>query len=535
MTLAEAVVKISEQGSQKTISAIEKVGQSLSNVAKNNMKDFTSAVGAVTAGNVLGNALMSLPGQFLDLGKTMFNASVEAESMNARMMSMSKTAAEAAADIQLIKQVALVSPITTKQAYEQALAIKSMGMNVKFALPLLAQLATAKGVNPERLQAITRVMGKMFSGIIPDAEEAITAGLPNLKAKLAEAGLKFDAKGSLVSSAIDTMKALQVVIAKETGKTMDIMSKTTETKLASLQDALENFYIRAGDVLKTFFTPIIEATTKVLDLLTKTDVVGKFLNRLLLPVFGDITKIADSINKKGFSDEFLRKLSDVLAVLSVIPENIKILAIYLGQLIESLLRNLAKTLGKPLKIDQAPNQGFGREALNFLKALFGGVAAPIATGQAGEFFKSLTGFGSLGKGAIPLPEFPTFVSGDAAGFYEQLKKANDILKNPSKDIPKPTGPPGTPPKTLADQIGDSNKKLDLIAQNTKITAEESLRNLTYGGGQLAAQGISAVQMGGYRSVSSPLINATNDIARGVEKIVRGYSNSNNLNFSFRRS
>jgi hypothetical protein len=133
MTLAEAVVKISEQGSQKTISAIEKVGKSLSDVAKNNVKDFASAVGSVTAGNILGNALSALPGQFLDLGRTMFTASVEAESMNARMMSMSKTAAEAAADIKLIKQVALVSPITTKQAYEQALAIKSMGMNVKFA------------------------------------------------------------------------------------------------------------------------------------------------------------------------------------------------------------------------------------------------------------------------------------------------------------------------------------------------------------------------------------------------------------------
>ena len=59
--------------------------------------------------------------------------------------------------------------------------------------------------------------------------------------------------------------------------------------------------------------------------------------------------------------------------------------------------------------------------------------------------------------------------------------------------------------------------------------------MTYGGGELAAQGISAVQMGGFRSVSSPQINATNDSVRGVEKIVRGYSNSNNLNFSFRRS
>jgi hypothetical protein len=81
----------------------------------------------------------------------------------------------------------------------------------------------------------------------------------------------------------------------------------------------------------------------------------------------------------------------------------------------------------------------------------------------------------------------------------------------------------------------SQRTLDLIQQNTKTANEITLRNLTYGGGQLAAQGISAVQMSGNRTVSSPQISASNDIVRGIEKIVRGYSNSNNLNFSFRRS
>jgi hypothetical protein len=81
----------------------------------------------------------------------------------------------------------------------------------------------------------------------------------------------------------------------------------------------------------------------------------------------------------------------------------------------------------------------------------------------------------------------------------------------------------------------NQRTLDLIQQNTKTANEINLRNLTYGGGQLAAQGISAVQMSGNRTVSSPQISASNDIVRGIEKIVRGYSNSNNLNFSFRRS
>jgi hypothetical protein len=59
--------------------------------------------------------------------------------------------------------------------------------------------------------------------------------------------------------------------------------------------------------------------------------------------------------------------------------------------------------------------------------------------------------------------------------------------------------------------------------------------MTYGGGQLAQQGISQVQMASNRTVKSPQISATNDISRGVEKMIRGYTNSNNLNFSFRRA
>jgi hypothetical protein len=115
--------------------------------------------------------------------------------------------------------------------------------------------------------------------------------------------------------------------------------------------------------------------------------------------------------------------------------------------------------------------------------------------------------------------------------------------NPLKDIPTGGKPPQIPddPKQKDDkekkkkQDKKSESLLSLIVQNTSKANEMTLRNLTYGGGQLAAQGLSAVQMSSNRGVSSPQINASNDIVRGVEKIVRGYSNSNNLNFSFRRS
>jgi hypothetical protein len=77
--------------------------------------------------------------------------------------------------------------------------------------------------------------------------------------------------------------------------------------------------------------------------------------------------------------------------------------------------------------------------------------------------------------------------------------------------------------------------LEMIVQNTSKANELTLRNMTYGGGQLAAEGVSSVQMANYRTVSSPRINATNDINRGIKKEVNATIGSNFLNFSPRRS
>jgi len=120
---------------------------------------------------------------------------------------------------------------------------------------------------------------------------------------------------------------------------------------------------------------------------------------------------------------------------------------------------------------------------------------------------------------------------------------DDIMKNAGFNTVLPSGlqPGGMGPVKDTIEKGDekNGKKLDLIVQATQKQVELTLRNLTYGGGELAAQGLSSVQMQNSKTygrvTSSPVINATNDITRGVEKIVRGYSGSNNLNFNFRRS
>jgi DNA-directed RNA polymerase beta subunit len=94
-------------------------------------------------------------------------------------------------------------------------------------------------------------------------------------------------------------------------------------------------------------------------------------------------------------------------------------------------------------------------------------------------------------------------------------------------------------KIILDQTDPKKEKntnlLEMIVQNTSKANELTLRNMTYGGGMLAAEGVSSVQMANYRSVSSPRINATNDMVRGIKKEVNATVGSNFLNFSPRRS
>lgn len=560
MTLAEANVKFSSTGSDQVLNSVNKIGSALeSNAAK--VRSFTSSIASTAIGTAIGNWITDLPNKFLNLGKEMFNASVEAESMNARMMAMSKNAAEAGREIALIRNIALVSPITTKDTYSYALALKSVGFNLQFALPLLAKMAAAKGPSPERLQAFTQVMTKLASGIMPDAEQAITAGIPNLKAKLAAAGLQFDAKGGMVASAEKVFAALQKVVQKETGKAMDLASKTTETKLASFEDALNNFYIKGGDVVKKFFTPMIEAATKALDLLSQSGVLTTVLDRMFTTVFGPMTNMAKLFNKQGLTDDGLKKLADALAFISVLPENLKIGFTFLYDVFKYFIDRLkeifpgkkAPEVPKSLTLkdrfaEMMAGRGFfgqearaykpaGQEVMEKQFSLFKGTMLDFLTGS--KIGTTVQNVGNMKQGQFP--QFGGFTKGDSLGIYNQLKEGQDKLNKNVAKIPESMGPPGIF-ATLADaekakklkQQKDTNL-LDLIVQNTAKANELTLRNMTYGGGQLAAEGVSSVQMANFRTVSSPRINATNDMVRGVKKEVNATIGSNFLNFSPRRS
>jgi hypothetical protein len=336
-------------------------------------------------------------------------------------------------------------------------------------------------------------------------------------------GIKFDAQGSLLSSTREVFIALEKLVQRDYGKIFETMAKTGDAKLASVIDVFERLKIRIGDALAPMAKTVLDALSNVLSALEKTKVLEELARVMTLP-FRSLEKAVTGSMSTNITGAMTTFVSSLIAGFEEI--NIQT-ALFIEQ------------MGRIGRIVNLVFSGKGEQRDKF--GMFG--PSKQLQKEMDDFAKNFAGFFALGR---PDKVLGTGFAGEGSRFSKRQAEISDKMK----------GQLGKGGKSFDDLLKESKlfdygklenaiksdktkektqRTLDLIAQNTKTQNELTLRNMTYGGGELAAQGISAVQMGGFRSVSSPQINASNDIVRGVEKIVRGYSNSNNLNFSFRRS
>jgi hypothetical protein len=323
------------------------------------------------------------------------------------------------------------------------------------------------------------------------------------KSKLMKEGIKFDAQGSLLSSTREVMVAMEKIINRDYGKIFEQMANTGNAKLASLTDVFERLKIQVGNQLADTAKVAISSFANILGALERSGVLEQAAKTMLYP-FEALGKVLGLNGGTGvFSNAQMAMASFTGALIAGFEElNIQtsLFVTQLGRIFELLVNPQGLT-------GMAYLDNVGKLIKDIGKGISGQIAPSRMANRGTDIAMALLG---------ELQNAPTT---DISKLLDESKKTDfgkleDLLKN--------------------DKLKQV-KTLEKIEQNTKTQNELTLRNMTYGGGELAAQGISAVQMGGFRSVSSPQINASNDIVRGVEKIVRGYSNSNNLNFSFRRS
>jgi len=457
----------------------------------------------------------------VSIAKETIKAAFAFETLQQRLSALT-TPEKATEILDFVRRLAEPSNFTTEQLANSAVQLEAFGLQSRRILPIIAQLGMAFGADSEKLRTLTDMFGRLSQGQMPDVQ--VMAGFGISKSKLMKEGIKFDAQGSLLSSTREVFAALEKIVERDYGKIFDKMKNTGDAKLASLVDVFERLKIKIGDALAPLAKTVIDALSKVLSALEGTKILEEMSRILTLPF-----RAMEKAITGGFSTNIEGALvTFVSSIISGFEEvNIQV-ALFIEQMARvGRIVNLVVT-GKNTEWRQT---GLIGQYVN----------TPAMDKEMSDFAKNIAGFFAGGR---PDKLFGSGFAGEGSRFSKRQQEIADRMKvqlgEPGSnfgDLLKESKlfDYGKLENPLKKESAKQTRQLELIQQNTKTQNELTLRNMTYGGGELAAQGISAVQMGGFRSVSSPQINASNDIVRGVEKIVRGYSNSNNLNFSFRRS
>lgn len=555
MTLAEANVLFKSSGADTVNRAIDSIGNKLDNTAKK-AQNASVSIQNIAAGNIVGNVLQSIGQKAFELGQNILEMGMSFQTTNAQFEALGMNATKTR---NFIGDVAAASTLTTKELTALATSVQLSGFNIYRVLPAFAKLADLAGKDQDKLQGMVRLLNVLKTGAKPDQELLQSLKMPTL---LAEAGLKFD-KGKLVGDINSALESVIKVIESKTGKVSAAMNKTFEASFSSLTDQFDKLKESLGSKILDWLKPWVDALTTVLKGLTSGGTWDRFLNQFFNRGYEASNKLRDGLLNKETLFAVANFITQIISNVAFLPARFEAIFKLLGPAVKDFFAGLKDDptirgfLSIFAKIGTMEKQAADIEKYKRTsERLFreGVIRSPnILTRQEEQIVRMQMNVDAKKGGAgaaASLAEKMNAISEQQRQFYnkESLKLRSNILglMGPNKVI-EGVGKVTLPGTMLGDPTNvESEKKkkkdsekstglLELIVQNTKVANELTLRNLTYGGGQLAAQGISAVQMSANRNVSSPQINASNDIVRGVEKIVRGYSNSNNLNFSFRRS
>lgn len=557
MTLAEANVKFKSEGIDKVNREIKSVGDVLADTSKK-ANNAAISIQNIAAGNIIGNILQSIGQKAFNLGQDILQMGMNFQTTNAQFEALGMNASKTR---NFIGEVAAASTLTTKELTALATSVQLSGFNIYRVLPAFAKLADLAGKDQDKLQGMVRLLNVLKTGARPDQELLQSLKMPTL---LAEAGLKFD-QGKLVG---DINKALEAVIKVIESKTKGVsaaMNKTFEASFSSLVDQFDKLKESLGSKILEWLKPWVDSLRIVLQGLTSGGTWDRFLNQFFNRGYEASNKLKEGLLNRETLFAVANFVTQIISNIAFLPARFEAIFKLIGPAVKDFFAGLKEdpTIRGFLSIFEkignmekkaADLEKYKRTSEKLFKE--GVIKSPnVLTKQEEQIVRMQMQFDAKKGGAgaaLSLAEKMNAISEDQRKFYEKesLKVRSNVLglMGPSKTIEgigKVTmpgtmlGDPTNIDKQDKEKKSKENKKqeslLELIVQNTKVANELTLRNMTYGGGQLAAQGISQTEIARNRSVKSPQVSATNDISRGVEKMIRSYTNSNNLNFSFRRS
>jgi len=558
MTLAEANVLFKSSGVDSVNKDIDSVGNKLDNTAKK-ADNAGISIRNIAAGNIVGNILQSIGQKAYELGENIIQLGMNFQTTNAQFEALGMNATKTR---DFIGDVAAASTLTTKELTGLAQSLQLSGFNIYKVLPAFAKLADLAGKDQDKLQGMVRLLNVLKTGARPDQELLQSLKMPTL---LSEAGLKFN-KGKLVGDINSALESVIKVIESKTGGVSKAMNKTFEASFSSLVDQFDRIKETLGSKILDFIKPWVDALTKVLKAMTDSKVWQDALNKFFNRGTESNKKFVDGITQGEGLKKITAFISDLLSQFAFIPEKMSIIFKYMVPVIKEFFANLADdpTVRGFLSVFKKIGEMNDPKQERRIQATAEMQKKGLLTSAEGARFRMGSGIGftdtnvtkkidaylAAQKSQGPLAGLTGELAmaeerrRKVANEYEyRMNRAIDAARKPIKDLDKYKNLKVLNPNTKVGddtEIDKPKKKkdtnlLEAIAKNTQKANELTLREFTFGGGILAQQGVSPVQMSSGRQISTPQINATDDISRGFQKAFRGYTSSNNQNLSFRRS
>lgn len=543
------------------------------------MKQLAGQFGvATTLADLAANAIIGMSNSFSNMVKSGVE-SYKTFEVNIRALAIYQTSVEStAAQLQRLREISQSPGLSLEEVSKGVLYLEAAGFNARLSERAIAAFGNAlalAGKGAEDLAGVQLALGQIKSKGIISAEEInqIAERVPQVRRAIQEVyktantqelqkmkipatefitriveRLELLKKAPMTIAAVvknfnDTFKYSSAIIGRgmvdmgQGGEGLKLLTdsmytiKTIAIEISEVFSAIgkSEGFKEVGKTAKEFVQVLREAgPVFAQNFAIGTSIVIALMNNLT-KVFNQQTNLQTSFFTKGFfptlKEGFDQFLADVGSGFTYLLEKL----LTLNQKVNVSFSKSA--IGKVLGFKQSDEEAKLRTQLlkedRAKSAYYKQINKPDTA-----LYKATVGTGEqLNPAKVVYDAFNMFDE-----YYNRIKTKFDIM-------PPNLLPGGVPPSEDAKAAVDDDKKkkekqlkaLQEIANNTKKANDLTLRDLTYGGGQLAAQGLSRVEQSSARQVSSPQLNASNDIVRGVEKMIRMYSNSNNLNFSFRRS
>lgn len=526
MTIASLMVRLGIEGADSVKRGLSDTKHEIREVdssarhATPSLESMSRALGAMAkTAAMFGAAGIAGLGVGMAAGsKSALELSIQFENVTARLTALTGSAQVAAEKLKFVQQVAAPSNFTFSQLADASVQLEAFGLRTERVLPSIAKLGMAFAADTEHLQMLTRMFGALAQGNFPDLEQLTAFGLS--RAQFRDQGIQFDGQGKLLSSARDTMDALERIVNQKYGKIFETMGQTTGAKLASLADAWERFQATIGDGIARNLTPVVERLTESISRLVDSGVLADV-----------VTKLADSLaglSALSSQDGMNQFVARAASFVSMVPEMLSYAALAVRETINTIgdgISLLFQRLGNTLAVGAKT----AMESAGFaFRALFAGME------QMGiAFAKSEVGKGvgaAIGVVSASAPD----MFGREGEFLARMSGAN-----PTMGLPVAGGDWG---KVTAEESEKQTETLKSIERSSRESADAlNLRRQTLGGGALAALGVTAAELQGRasRNARRPGFANTNTPGRGVEAEIRRLIDQSNRtvgpSFAFRRA